>query len=132
MTPVDMEFLKEAGHVGDCVRACTASLLGIDRSDVPHFVRDHAGGWRGPWTDWLEDRGLAVVEIDPRHRPDCFYLACGPTHRPGGDHPAAHMVVMQHIGLAHDPHPSRAGISTVDRVYLIVPKDIGAFLTKET
>ena len=124
MLKAEMEFLKEGGHVGDCVRACTASIIGADRADVPHFVREHQGDWRHPWEDWLDDRGFVVVEADPRIRPECDYLACGPTVRPGGDHPAAHMVVMNGISVAHDPHPSRAGIVTVDRVYLIVPKTL--------
>lgn len=120
--PQDMEFLRESGEVGDCVRASTATLLGLERSAVPHFVKEHSGGWRGPWADWLEARGLAVLELDPRLRPDCLFLACGPTVREGGDHPAAHMVVMDHLGLYHDPHPSRKGIVTVDRVYVVVPR----------
>jgi hypothetical protein len=37
----DMEILTEDGHVGHCVRACTATILGLPRSRVPHFFRDH-------------------------------------------------------------------------------------------
>lgn len=124
--PQDMEFLKEEGHVGDCVRACTATILGLPRDDVPHFVKAHPGHWRPHWEDWLNERGLEVIEIDPRSRPECEYLACGPTSRPGGDHPAAHMVVMESVGMIHDPHPSRAGVTTVDRVYVLVPRQLTA------
>ena len=126
----DMEFLTENGHVGDCVRASTATLLGIDRSDVPHFVREHSGGWRGPWEDWLEARGFTVVEVDPRLRPGystgCRYLGCGPTERTKGYRPAAHMVVMAGDEVLHDPHPSRAGLLTLDRVYLVLPTNLSA------
>jgi hypothetical protein len=120
--PQDMEYLVENGEVGDCVRACTASILGLNASEVPHFVGEHSGNWRSHWEDWLEARGLIVVEIDPRRRPDCLYLGCGPTVRTKEYRPAAHMVVMEGIGVAHDPHPSRAGLTTLDRVYVLVPK----------
>jgi hypothetical protein len=122
----DMEFLKENGEVGDCVRASTATILRIDRSEVPHFVRDHSGHWRGPWEDFVRERGYCVVEIDPRQRPDCDFLACGPTERSTGDGTASHMVVMNWIGLLHDPHPSRKGLTGIDRVYLLVPTNYSA------
>jgi hypothetical protein len=125
----DMEFLREDGQVGDCVRAATATLLGIDRAEVPHFVRDHSGDWRHPWEDWLEARGFTVVEIDPRIRPGfhtgCQYLGCGPTIRSEkGYRPAAHMVVMAGDEVLHDPHPSRAGLLTLDRVYVVLPTQL--------
>lgn len=127
MIPVDMEFLVEDGHVGDCVRACTASLLGLPREAVPHFVREEKGSWRHAWEDWLEERGWIVVEADPRIRPSCLYLGCGPTPRTKEYRPAAHMVVMDGIGVAHDPHPSRAGLTTLDRVYVLTPKAVPHF-----
>jgi hypothetical protein len=127
-----MEFLRENGEIGDCVRAATATILGIDRAEVPHFVRDHSGHWKGAWADFLEERGFEVIEIDPRQRPDCDYLACGPTERSIGDGTASHMVVMNWIGLLHDPHPSRKGLTGIDRVYVLVPKNFRAALaTKE-
>lgn len=122
----DMEFLNESGEVGDCVRACTATVLGLSPADVPHFVRDHDGDWRFPWEEFIEERGYIVVEIDPRRRPECVYLGCGPTPRTKQYRPAAHMVVMQGTEVLHDPHPSRAGLTTLDRVYLLVPKQICA------
>ena len=115
MLAVDMEFLTERGEVGDCVKACTASILEIDPATVPHFVRDHYSDWRGPWEEWLES--------DPRQRPICLYLACGPTVRCKEYRPAAHMVVMNWTKVEHDPHPSRAGLTSIDRVYLLVPTD---------
>lgn len=123
MLAVDMQFLTERGEVGDCVRACTASILGVDPATVPHFVRDHYSDWRGPWEEWLEARGLTIVEVDPRQRPVCLYLACGPTVRCKEYRPAAHMVVMNWTKVEHDPHPSRAGLTSIDRVYLLVPTD---------
>lgn len=124
----DMEFLRENGDVGDCVRASTASILGVDRQIVPHFVRDNAGDWKWPWRDFVKERGYEVVEVDPRLRPECLYLACGPTERSVGDGTASHMVVMNGRALAHDPHPSRKGLTGIDRVYLLVPLSPAAAL----
>jgi hypothetical protein len=120
----DMEFLREDGHVGDCVRASTATILGLPRSDVPHFVRDHGGDWRGPWEDFIAGRGLIVMEIDPGQRPACCYLGCGRTVRTNDYRPVSHMVVMEGRRVAHDPHPSRAGLMILDRAYVLVPKRI--------
>jgi len=120
--PQDQEFLKENGQTGDCVRASVATLLGLDRAEVPHFVAQDGGYWKDSFQDWLLERGMAFIEIDPRTRPRGRYLACGPTERSGpGEHPAAHMVVMQGLGVFHDPHPSRAGLTTIDRVYVVYP-----------
>jgi hypothetical protein len=123
----DMEFLTEDGHMGDCVRACTATILGLPRSEVPHFVRDHGGDWRGPWQDFVAGRGFVVVEIDPRQRPACCYLGCGPTVRTSEYRPASHMVVMDGHRVSHDPHPSRSGLSALDRAYVLVPKLIASW-----
>lgn len=123
MTPQDQEFLVENGQTGDCVRAATASILDLPISAVPHFVAEHNGDWRGHWEDWLEERDLIVIELDPRRRPRCLYLGCGPTVRTKEYRPAAHMVVMDGLAVAHDPHPSRAGLTTLDRVYVLSPKN---------
>jgi len=120
----DMEFLKEAGQVGDCVRASTATILGLPRSEVPHFVRDHGGDWRGPWEEFIAGRGFIVVEIDPGQRPACYYLGCGRTVRTHDYRPVSHMVVMEGRRVAHDPHPSRSGLMILDRAYVLVPKRI--------
>lgn len=121
--PQDMEFIHSDDQIGDCVRAATATVLGLDRSDVPHFVRDyHANDWHRAWTNWIVDRGFAVVDVDPRVRPTCRYLATGPTTRKhGNDIVSYHMVVMDGDKLFHDPHPSRSGLTGITRVYLLVP-----------
>jgi hypothetical protein len=122
MTPVDQKYMRGdgTGIPGDCVRACTASILNLLRRQVPHFVRKHGSSWQWHWEDWLEARGIAVVMPEDSNRPDCLYLAGGVS--PRGIH---HMVVMKGRELVHDPHPSRAGVKEVDRVWLLVPIDIG-------
>lgn len=122
MVPTDMEFLKERGEVGDCVRAATASILGVPIAEVPHFVKDHDHNWRAEWEDWLEARGWNVVEIDPRQGPDCYHLAAGPTIR-SKDETALHMVVMKGPWLAHDPHPSHAGLLAANRKFILAAMD---------
>jgi hypothetical protein len=43
MKPIDQEFMHdpEKGIIGDCFRACIASILELDINEVPHFYRDH-------------------------------------------------------------------------------------------
>ena len=130
MKPVDQQCLTEDGEIGDCVRASTCSILEIGPDDVPHFVKEHGGNWQFAWEEWLYERGLVVLAIDPRDRPKCFYLACGPTIRTNGFRPSAHMVVMNGREIVHDPHPSRAGLTTIDRVYVLTPKDPAVITTE--
>lgn len=122
---VDQAFLKERGEIGDCVRCSIASVLGIPRDEVPHFVRGEAGehnhAWRFDLEDWLDDRDLAMVQIDPRLRPPCLYLVVGPTIRSKAEQ-ETHMVVMYAGELEHDPHPSRAGLTGRTHAYVLVPR----------
>lgn len=70
MTPVDSIIAvhdPENGQIGDCHRACIASLLDLPILDVPHFF-DYPidkGGDKGnkACEDWLNQIGLTCVEI---------------------------------------------------------------------
>lgn len=119
MRPVDQEFLADNGDVGDCVRAATASVLDLDREEVPHFLREKPG------SDWYEDWELFMIEHGVRPimihvpwnsppKPTGYYLASGPSPRG-----FKHMVVMWDGKLAHDPHPSRAGLVEIEAVWIL-------------
>lgn len=131
MKPVDQEFINgnPDGVPGDCVRAATATLLNLPIAAVPHFVAAHGGQWRTAWERWLDERDLIVVELDPRQRPLGFFLAVGPTERTGRGNNVSHMIVMHGGGIGHDPHPSRAGLTGVERVYLIAARDPSRMLS---
>lgn len=126
MTPVDQLVLHNPGdptQMGDCLRACVASVLDLDPADVPHFVQEgyHAGDTTDDATEWyrllrafLRPRGLDVLwpvaddlaEYLPWSVLD-LVLISGPSPRG----PFSHIVVGRPDGtVVHDPHPSRDGI----------------------
>jgi hypothetical protein len=124
MIPVKQYWLtgNKRGIEGDCVRACTASLLELPRAKVPHFVQHHGNEWQFAWEDWLEKtQRVTVVRLGGRSRPDCLYLADGISPRG-----IRHMIVMDGLNMVHDPHPSGEGVKNISRVWLLVPRDIGA------
>lgn len=111
MKPVDQEFLHkpEEGSVGDCLRACLASVLELPIADVPHFAKLYPTApecWCEVF-DWLEDRGheyvyVGLINLDR----DRFYIASGPSPRSG-----RHAVVCKGSEVIHDPHPSKSGLT---------------------
>jgi hypothetical protein len=117
----DMEFYPGSGVPGDCMRASLATLLGISRDEVPHFYHLDREKCVRLMRNWLSSRGFCLVDIDPRMRPDCEFLALGPANRPGALKPRAHMVVMKGKEVLHDPNKSREGLITIDRAFVVVP-----------
>ncbi|MHB1953445.1 MAG: hypothetical protein ACYCOU_06810 [Sulfobacillus sp.] len=129
MIPVDMLWVHdpENGIVGDCFRACIASILELPAVSVPHFgAIDYASDNTTNQTfeylrelhDWLRPRGLAYMtqvwhgnppeyfrEIEPFGF-DCYHILSGMSHRG-----FMHAVVARNGLIVHDPHPSRAGLS---------------------
>jgi len=70
MKPVDCIIKnhdEEAGMIGDCHRACIASLLELDAFDVPHFFDYPVADGSDPGLKmqelWLAARGLAFIEL---------------------------------------------------------------------
>jgi len=122
LIPVDQTtfYDPEIPGNGNCTEAAVASILGIPLSDVPKFYTG-AGAydfWER-FEDFFVERGYFPVRRSPSEpRYDLFYLASGPAER-GCDH----MVVMRGNELAHDPHPSRAGLISVTHTWLIVLAD---------
>ena len=60
----DQEYLNDpsTGTVGDCWRACIASVIGCPIAEVPHFVRDHGDdGWFEATNAWLAAQGVEQV-----------------------------------------------------------------------
>ena len=119
MKPVDQTQFYEAGKsVGNCQQAATASLLGLDLAEVPNFIEHPHGFWQSFW-EFMASRGLVVIELSgPRHF-DCYHLAYGSSLRG-----ISHAVVYRAGRLAHDPHPSRAGILEVETTALVMPVDM--------
>jgi len=115
---LDQTILHSETTRGNCMQAAVASLFGLPLSDVPNFAE--AGDRKAH---------LALLNFAQSYRFDLtyeasaksregLYLACGPTERG-----TSHMVVYRDGKLWHDPHPSRAGLTSVEFVYIVEPLD---------
>ncbi len=144
MIPVDQEILQGLApgckplpgqRPGDCLRACVASLLELNLHDVPHFIEEHDVRWfegiqeflaketSGIWTICCTEVAWPSVvgTPDPENVPPLqrYVIASGPSPRG----PWLHSVLVDAFTgeLAHDPHPSRQGVTghLVDLLILV-------------
>lgn len=119
MKPVDQTIFSVPGvSRGNCQQAAVASILGLPLEQVPNFNDCMEGFWQG-YENFLLSKGFIDVRLPGNHVPECFYLAYGKSARG-----VLHACVYRDGHLAHDPHPSRAGLVAVDEVHLIVPVEI--------
>lgn len=130
MKPVDQTrfHISEPleGPPGNCYAACLASLFEVNLSDFP----DEAETWkpgmghRQSWRlylprihAWIRERGYVLMEVQKPHlfyegeRFDPFCIISGPSPR---NAEIQHAVVGCGLEIVHDPHPSRAGLLTID------------------
>lgn len=118
-----MELHEPPVMIGDCMRAALASLLMIQPDRLPHFARWHYDDGLTPEEVEYRRRefmrseyGFDVITIDPsqceaRILPATLCIASGESPRfPGTGHDVVWRWDAQGGELAHDPHPSRAGI----------------------
>lgn len=115
-------------RVGDCFRACVASVLELPGEEVPHFfcapVLEAGAGWWDFFLDWCWLRGVEIFVYYPENRDDGTWLHKHPGRwweRCGGCVPPSgysiltglsprnyasgvmHAVVCLNGVLAHDP-----------------------------
>ena len=135
MKVFEQEFLHDPanGIVGDCFRACIATVLSqwepdIELSDVPHFGHEQqADGMMGYALAWLHRRGYKAFDerVDvaygsltdtPLSRlavafcEDRVYISTGVSPRFPD---CLHSVVMRGAALCHDPHPDKTGVNAL-------------------
>ena len=118
MTPVNQSNLYQPDgiHNGNCLAACLASMLDLPLWMVPPF--DQMFGrddWRERIDLWLL-RMFSMKRIrseghDPESLPE-YYIACGPAARG-----VQHSVIYRGGVLAHDPHPSKTGLLSVNMTW---------------
>lgn len=122
MIPVDQDkfYVKDVSH-GNCQQAAVASLLGLSLAEVPNFMEQPKGFWQSFW-EFIASRGLVAIELSGERHFDCYHLAYGQSSRG-----VSHAVVYRSGALAHDPHPSREGLVSVETTVLIMPADIAAW-----
>lgn len=128
MTPQTQKYKSPdaSGHSGDCYRTALASLLDMDRDDVPHFYDLPAGclpetlkaadAWR---RRWLRENGYDLVNIslcaeDPTQAMEALsrtspqgmrYLLIGESKNGCG-----HAVIVRDGEIEHDPSQDQSGI----------------------
>ena len=91
---------------GNCMAACVATVFGLELADVPDLARPD---WLSVLTHFAADKGMSVTAC-AWHIPSPWpAIAQGP-----GPRGHRHAVVMQGNWMAHDPHPSRSGLLSID------------------
>lgn len=127
MTPVMQSklYYPDGIHNGNCYAACLASILDLPLWMVPPFEDMFGRGeWRVRTSEWLAKvHGLKMVKHMVKHEaanapvdlPE-FYIANGLSARG-----VYHSVIYSAGKLAHDPHPSGAGIETVEWLWVLEP-----------
>lgn len=120
---------------GNCWQTCVACIINIDPEELPSQVRYDVrertySGW-GSYLNVLngylaKHHGLMYAEIYEYQigavmvRDPGWHMLIGPTvrteaHRAANAHHINHMVVARYGELIWDPHPSRAGLTEVER-----------------
>jgi hypothetical protein len=122
VTPVKQSklYAADAIHNGNCFAACLASLLDLPLWMVPPF--DDMFG-RSDWSvrvdEWLERmfrlRRVRTDESSTATLPE-FYIASGLSPRG-----VRHSVIYSRGEMVHDPHPSGAGIASVEWTWHLEP-----------
>ena len=112
MKPVTQTRLHNPPEeMGNCMEACFASLLEIDISEVPEFV--DKDGWYEEVLEWLHTQGHHMFCWDSDKNLEGFHIAVGDS--PRGDF--QHCVIYDNDKMVHDPHPSRAGLKKINRIW---------------
>lgn len=107
------------GQEGNCLMACIASIFEVPLDSLPDLEAMKDRDWFRVMNATLETFGVKAFSVGnskDRLAPSGYHIAVGQSPRD-----LQHAVVMLDGKLAHDPHPSRDGIRSVDYYLLIVP-----------
>lgn len=127
MRPVNqLELHDPPDSIGDCFRACIASILELPADEVPHFGRlawpdENMDVIAASWLALLLNRELVYWDA-PLFRGDPLWdlplIASGKSPRSE----AHHAVVWQYGKVAHDPHPSDSGLDGEPHYFITIDK----------
>jgi len=108
---------RARGMRGNCMRAALASLLDRALAEVPAFeeMADHEYWTR--FFDWMNAEGYVFERFTADEQPRGFVIANG--YSPRGVY---HSTIYKDGVLVHDPHPSDAGIRSVQEYWQITRK----------
>ena len=116
MTPVDQSKLHDPdnGIMGDCWRACVASILDLPLGDVPEL--ESASDPYDTLSRWACLRGCYLLGFEPGNPPFGYSIAVGPS--PRGKN-RFHCCIAKDGEIVFDPHPDRTGLKEIHRFEVI-------------
>jgi hypothetical protein len=118
MKPVDQtQFRGDAEH-GNCVPACVASILELPLEAVPHFAALHGPYFMKQMRAWIEANGFELCYLNGAGTWPAGAHSIATGKSPRGDF--LHSVVWKGRKMAHDPHPSRAGLIGEPHEFLLI------------
>jgi len=121
MIPVDQIHL--APPLGDCFRACVASILEMSSDEVPNFVGEYEELWWQKFIEWLKPLNLTAYDI-PAETQDGYEVVTSGYVILTADSPrfqgGLHCVVTLDNVIVHDPHPDRANPTGKRRYWTIL------------
>lgn len=115
MTPVDQDVFGEGK--GNCWAACIATVLDLPLSEIPNFCGEpeRNDNWFSDTDKWLKSRGYRVIGFEGASGismgEGAYALVTGPSPRGNFSHVVVMTVQDGNFKVAHDPHPSRAGLA---------------------
>ncbi len=120
------------GTPGDCYRACLAMLGGTTHDEAPHAILYLS--WFSVARRWIRERNDGQVDLLCYEWDGTFDLYGDGVERPviaSGPSPRGsfrHCVIANSVTgeIYHDPHPSRAGLLSIDSADAVVPIMAGA------
>lgn len=107
---------KQAPGSKNCMQSAVAYMLGLPIEAVPDFEKAGPHAW-DLFEQFFDERGFSAEMFPPTVEIAGDYLASGSTGRG-----TSHMVVMRGGKLLHDPHPSNAGLTSLQVVWVIARK----------
>lgn len=121
LVPVDQTIMSnpDAEQVGNCLQASLATLLGLPLDEVPHFAE--MDDWEPAMQSWLSERDHVWVKVSVMDVPKGMYCILTGVSPRGIDHAVVGVGDGDSVALVHDPHPSRDGLTTTKKAWLISP-----------
>lgn len=107
------EKCKQTAGSKNCMQCAVAYMLGLPPDDVPDFEKAGSDAWES-FEAFFAERGFTTEMLPPNLELLGDYLASGETARG-----TSHMVVMRGGNLLHDPHPSNAGLTAIQVVWVV-------------
>lgn len=122
---------QEGRPHGNCLSACLASMLEIPVEDVPVFVKSDS--WFKDMCKWLVKNGYEfkgslygtdILNYDIGI--GGYYIVSGLSPRQGKELAIGtrHSVIFKDRKMIFDPHPSDAGLLTLEDAMMIEPKGL--------